>query len=526
MIYDYLLKKRSLKVMEKFQIVPGSVTSRYLEGSQPEAKRPRVSQSRVTLSPLHQKLMVHFENACEGLNNPQEEITKILQIRDQVLKRPGDATFLQPSATLPRMVIVTKGSFQVVQKSVGSGTFSTAYFTVEIPFSGADPINRVVKSSRHSYRPEITLLDKLSPASKLSRTIDHFIASFFDKGKKLHFAVFEPSDCDFTKVDYTIHSAPVFFMCRQLLDVAKGIASFHRRDIILRDLKGQNLLINHEGPGKVTDFGFLRKLQPEGTKHEATGTGKYLAPFIYDSILGQKYYWITSGAPYEGGYQGKASDIFSLGRVIHFDVICRLLRHFGKVYHFEAETVPFLEVHGEPRIIEGNFSNEVLLGYEQKFPGRVIRNPCSRQKDSLYLFEDHEVLLKETVKLIEKFRPMIHDEECEKLIALAHLARDLQNPCKEEILRVLGSETENDSDCLIQAVADRLNDIITHPTARALNFEQEDFGNIPGPFEALTGLGSIDPEIYAALTSGPGIGLLSPGPSSGHLYFSPAGIQK
>ncbi|MCP5505324.1 MAG: hypothetical protein H7A38_00375 [Chlamydiales bacterium] len=196
-------------------------------------KRARTVQTNVTLTPLHHKLMVHFENACEGLSNSQEEITKILQIREQVLKGPGEAKLLNPSATLPQKVIVTKGTFHVVQKSVGSGTFSTAYFTVAIPFSGDVPMNRVVKCSKNSYRPEIKLLDGLSPASKLSRTIDHFIASFFDKGKKLHFAVFEPSDCDFTKVDYTIHSAPVFFMCRQLLDVANGIGSFHRRDIIL-----------------------------------------------------------------------------------------------------------------------------------------------------------------------------------------------------------------------------------------------------------------------------------------------------
>ncbi|MCP5505323.1 MAG: hypothetical protein H7A38_00370 [Chlamydiales bacterium] len=272
-------------------------------------------------------------------------------------------------------------------------------------------------------------------------------------------------------------------------------------------------------------------MQPEGTKHEATGTGKYLAPFIYDSILGQKYYWITSGAPYEGGYQGKASDIFSFGRVIHLDVICRLLGHFGKVYHLEAATVPFLAVYGEPRVIEGNFSDEVLLGYEQKFPGRVIRNPCYHQKDSLYLFEDHEVLLKETVELIEKFRGMIHDQECEKLIALAFLARDLQNPIKEGILNVLGCPTENDSDRLIQGVLDRLKAIITKLTVRTLDLGQEDFENVPfeevpNPFELLTGMTSIDPGVLADLTSGTDIGLISPGPSSGHFDLSPVQNHK
>jgi len=72
----------------------------------------------------------------------------------------------------------------------------------------------------------------------------------------------------------------------------------HARNIIYRDLKPENLLINSDGHLKVADFGFAKKI--EDRTWTVCGTPEYLAPEI---ILSRGY--------------GKAVDWWALGVLIY-----------------------------------------------------------------------------------------------------------------------------------------------------------------------------------------------------------------
>src|SRR3954470_13170851 len=82
------------------------------------------------------------------------------------------------------------------------------------------------------------------------------------------------------------------------IEIARALGAAHARQIVHRDIKPQNVLVDGEGSAKVTDFGIARSLQEEGLTADGRvlGTTDYVSP---EQALGQDV---------EG-----QSDIYSLG---------------------------------------------------------------------------------------------------------------------------------------------------------------------------------------------------------------------
>jgi serine/threonine-protein kinase len=86
------------------------------------------------------------------------------------------------------------------------------------------------------------------------------------------------------------------------IEVARGLSVAHARNMVHRDIKPQNVLIDEEGRAKLTDFGISRQLEQDGVTAtgRVLGTTDYVAP---EQAMGKDV--------------DPRSDLYSLGVVLY-----------------------------------------------------------------------------------------------------------------------------------------------------------------------------------------------------------------
>ncbi|MED6200866.1 hypothetical protein PIB30_089448 [Stylosanthes scabra] len=122
------------------------------------------------------------------------------------------------------------------------------------------------------------------------------------------------------------------------IDVCKGMEYLHRNNIIHRDLKTANLLMDTDNVVKVADFGVARFLNQEGVMTAETGTYRWMAPEVINH------------QPYD-----QKADVFSFSIVlwelvtakVPYDTLTPLQAALGVRQGLRPE----LPKHGHPKLL-------------------------------------------------------------------------------------------------------------------------------------------------------------------------------
>ena len=107
--------------------------------------------------------------------------------------------------------------------------------------------------------------------------------------------------------------------------LVSAISNAHYNGIVHRDIKPQNILMDHDGNVKITDFGIAMALS--ATAHTKT-----------NSVFGTVHYLSPEQA--RGGMATKKSDIYSLG-IVFYELLTgeiTIFRRIGSFHRFETFT--------------------------------------------------------------------------------------------------------------------------------------------------------------------------------------------
>ena len=196
---------------------------------------------------------------------------------------------------------VLSGRYRLESK-LGSGGMSTVYL------AGDETLERqVAVKVLHAeisdqpdhierFRREATAVAKLSHPN---------VVSVIDAGQDAGhpYIVFEYIDGETLKQRIErLGRLPLDEAAAYAIEVGRGLAAAHRRKLVHRDVKPQNVLIDPDGRARVTDFGIARSLEAKGltATGRVLGTTDYVAP---EQAMGQAI--------------DARSDIYSLGVLLY-----------------------------------------------------------------------------------------------------------------------------------------------------------------------------------------------------------------
>ncbi|WP_324823718.1 Stk1 family PASTA domain-containing Ser/Thr kinase [Sinanaerobacter sp. ZZT-01] len=226
---------------------------------------------------------------------------------------------------------ILAGRYELIEK-IGEGGMAVVYK------ARCRLLNRFVaiKILKPEFTKDVKFIESFRRESQAAASLVHpNIVNVYDVGKEgnIHYIVMELIEgrvlSDLIKTEGPIEIRKAVSITKQ---IASALSLAHKSNLIHRDVKPHNILINQDGVAKITDFGIAKAVS------SGTIVGKQT-----ETIMGSVHYFSPEQA--RGGYIDEKSDIYSLGIVL-YEMVTGKVPFDGEnpvavaVMHINDEMVP------------------------------------------------------------------------------------------------------------------------------------------------------------------------------------------
>lgn len=166
--------------------------------------------------------------------------------------------------------------------------------------SGMDKqtVRKYYSDMAHDLIAEISIMTSLNAVSEIVHIQDFKIVEDYER---ISWRIYIRMELLHTLNEYTRQQHFTVANVGQLgIDICRGLAKCHEKDIIHRDIKPANILVDDYGTFKLGDFGIARQVENNLAPSSKAGSENYMAPEVY---RGSKY--------------DRTADIYSLGVTLY-----------------------------------------------------------------------------------------------------------------------------------------------------------------------------------------------------------------
>ena len=220
----------------------------------------------------------------------------------------------------------TDNQFYLFGRQIGHGAFGKVNISLHVASGRLVAIKTFTKKNLKNNRAKSKIKHEIEMLSRLRHPFITQILDSFETEKHI-FIVMEYICGDllgFIRKRGKLSESTTKVIFKQIME---GLRYIHKKKIVHRDIKLDNILIDLSNTVKICDFGVSKKINKGDIMYDHCGTPAYIAPEIFKNR----------------GYEGFACDIWSAGVTLYYML--------GGVQPFCADTIKDLE----KIILEGRY---------------------------------------------------------------------------------------------------------------------------------------------------------------------------
>ena len=331
------------------------------------AKNPKKGNSSITNS-KNNIFTTTITKDCEFYQNEQEKLSKYIKDYYQTNKK-------YPKSNL---------DFYLYGRQIGHGAFGQVNIALHIASGRLVAIKIFAKKNLKNTRAKQKIKNEIEMLSHFHHPFINQILDNFETDTHI-FIVMEYVCGDllgFIRKRGKLSEAVSKLIFKQLIE---GLKYIHKKKVVHRDIKLDNILIDLTNTIKICDFGVSRYYSKDELMFEHCGTPAYISPEIFEN----------------NGYKGTGCDIWSAGVTLYYML--------GGVQPFKANSIKELEKNikkGDFKPLEevSSEANDIIKGMLQVNPKKrftvdnILNHPWLNkvdlnQRQKLNLFTEAEKIL-------------------------------------------------------------------------------------------------------------------------------------